>query len=86
MENVAARGDATFERHCADHGFFCTYYVGYRSCRARALKNGRCRMHGGKAGRKPTHRRYTRAAIAERRGTRAPIPQSVLFRADRVIE
>jgi hypothetical protein len=26
------------------------------------MKNGRCRMHGGKAGRKPTHGRYTKAA------------------------
>jgi len=36
-------------------------------CRSRAMKNGRCRMHGGKAGRKPTHGRYTKAAIAEQR-------------------
>jgi hypothetical protein len=31
------------------------------------MKNGRCRMHGGKAGRKPTDGRYTKAAIADRR-------------------
>jgi hypothetical protein len=31
------------------------------------MKNGRCRMHGGRAGRKPTHGRYTKEAI-ERRG------------------
>ena len=30
------------------------------------MANGRCRMHGGKAGRKPTHGRYTKAAIEER--------------------
>ena len=30
-----------------------------------------CRMHGGRAGRKPTHGRYTKAAIAERREVRA---------------
>jgi hypothetical protein len=36
-------------------------------CRSPAMKNGRCRMHGGKAGRKPTHGRYTKAAVAERR-------------------
>lgn len=40
-------------------------------CRGVAMKNGRCRMHGGKAGRKPTHGRYTRAAIADRRQIRA---------------
>jgi hypothetical protein len=28
-------------------------------------------MHGGKAGRKPTHGRYTKAAIADRREVRA---------------
>jgi hypothetical protein len=27
-------------------------------------------MHGGKAGRKPTHGRYTKAAVAERQGLR----------------
>ena len=30
-------------------------------------------MHGGKAGRKPTHGRYTKAAIAERRQVRSLI-------------
>jgi hypothetical protein len=30
-------------------------------------------MYGGKAGRKPTHGRHTRAAIAERREVRALI-------------
>ena len=35
-----------------------------------AMPNGRCRMHGGEAGRKPTHGRYTKAAIAERREVR----------------
>ncbi len=40
-------------------------------CRGPAMKNGRCRMHGGKAGRKPTHGRYTKAAVAERRKLRA---------------
>jgi hypothetical protein len=35
------------------------------------MTNGRCRMHGGKAGRKPTHGRYRRAAIADRREVRA---------------
>lgn len=39
-------------------------------CRSPAMRNGRCRMHGGKAGRKPTHGRHTRAAIAERREVR----------------
>jgi hypothetical protein len=37
------------------------------------MRNGRCRMHGGKAGRKPTHGRYTRAAIERRREVRAII-------------
>jgi hypothetical protein len=40
-------------------------------CRSPAMKNGRCRMHGGRAGRKPTHGRYSQAAIAERREVRA---------------
>ncbi len=40
-------------------------------CRSPAMTNGRCRMHGGKAGRKPTHGRYTKAAIQSRRDVRA---------------
>lgn len=39
-------------------------------CRGPAMKNGRCRMHGGKAGRKPTHGRYTKAAIQQQREIR----------------
>ena len=39
-------------------------------CRSPAMKNGRCRMHGGKAGRKPTHGRYTKAAIERQRELR----------------
>ncbi len=35
------------------------------------MKNGRCRMHGGKAGRKPTHGRYTKRAIEQRSKARA---------------
>jgi hypothetical protein len=35
------------------------------------MKNGRCRMHGGKAGRKPTHGRYAKASIAVRQEVRA---------------
>jgi hypothetical protein len=35
------------------------------------MKNGRCRMHGGKAGRKPTHGRYTKAALAARKQRRS---------------
>jgi hypothetical protein len=34
------------------------------------MPNGRCRVHGGKAGRKPTHGRYTNAAIESRREVR----------------
>jgi hypothetical protein len=41
-----------------------------RPCRSPAMKNGRCRMHGGKAGRKPTHGRYTKGAVEERRQLR----------------
>ena len=37
------------------------------------MKNGRCRMHGGKAGQKPTHGRYRKAAIERRREVRAII-------------
>ncbi len=40
-------------------------------CRSPAMKNGRCRMHGGKAGRKPTHGRYTREAVARQRQAKA---------------
>jgi hypothetical protein len=40
-------------------------------CRSPAMKNGRCRMHGGKgSGRKPTHGRYTKQAVEERREVR----------------
>ncbi len=39
-------------------------------CKGWAMANGRCRMHGGKAGRKPTHGRYTKAAIEQRQGVR----------------
>ena len=35
------------------------------------MNNGRCRMHGGKAGRKPTHGRYTRKARQMRREMQA---------------
>jgi hypothetical protein len=38
-----------------------------RPCRAPAMKNGRCRMHGGHAGRPAIHGRYTKAALASRR-------------------
>lgn len=40
-------------------------------CRGPAMKNGRCRLHGGKAGRKPTHGRYSKATITANRQTRA---------------
>jgi hypothetical protein len=46
-------------------------------CKNSSMPNGRCRMHGGNAGRKPTHGRYTKAAKAERREVR------VLLRAIR---
>lgn len=36
-------------------------------CRAPAMKNGRCYMHGGKSGRKPTHGMYTKEALAARK-------------------
>jgi len=44
-----------------------------QTCRSPAMKNGRCRMHGGRAGRKPTHGRYSKASIRERREIRALI-------------
>ena len=34
------------------------------------MPNGRCKMHGGKAGRKPIHGRYSKALIQERRRLR----------------
>ena len=42
-------------------------------CLGPAMRNGRCRMHGGKAGRKPTHARYTKAAIERRREVREEV-------------
>jgi len=40
-------------------------------CRGPALRGKqRCRMHGGNAGRKPTHGRYTKAAIERGREVR----------------
>jgi len=39
-------------------------------CKGWAMTNGRCRMHGGKAGRKPTHGRYTKATIQRQREVR----------------
>jgi hypothetical protein len=48
-----------------------------KSCQAPAMKNGRCRMHGGKSTGPPKgtqnalkHGRYTRTAIAERKRVR----------------
>jgi hypothetical protein len=35
------------------------------------MKNGRCRMHGGKARRKPLNGRYSLAAKAERGAARS---------------
>ncbi len=40
-------------------------------CRGPAMANGRCRMHGGKAGRKATHGRYSKAKVADRQKVRA---------------
>lgn len=40
-------------------------------CRQPAMKNGRCKMHGGKSGRPPIHGRYSKAAKEERRQARA---------------
>jgi hypothetical protein len=42
-------------------------------CRGPAMANGRCRMHGGRGGRPPTHGRYTQASLQERRDTRIMI-------------
>ena len=44
-----------------------------KPCRGMAMKNGRCRMHGGKAGRKPTGGPRSKAATAERRRLRAAL-------------
>ncbi len=45
-------------------------------CQAPAMSNGRCRMHGGKStGRPIIHGRYTKAAMDQRRETRALIRQ-----------
>ena len=35
-------------------------------CKNRRMANGRCRMHGGKAGRPPVHGRYAKATMAQR--------------------
>jgi hypothetical protein len=42
-------------------------------CKNASMKNGRCRMHGGRAGRKPIHGRYSKATIEQKRNTRALI-------------
>ena len=42
-----------------------------KPCGQPAMRGRRvCRMHGGKAGRKPTHGRYTRAAVEARQELR----------------
>ena len=51
----------TFGAYCRTTG---------KPCRGPAMKNGRCRMHGGRAGRPPTHGRYSKKAIAARREVR----------------
>jgi glucans biosynthesis protein len=41
-------------------------------CKAPAIRGKvRCRMHGGRAGRKPIHGRYSKAAVESRREVRA---------------
>ena len=53
-------------------------------CKGWAMQNGRCRMHGGKAGRKPTHGRYTKAEIQQRREIRELLrAMSTLLREQR---
>ena len=44
-----------------------------QACRSPAMQNGRCRMHGGRAGRPPKHGRYTKDAVNERRELRAAL-------------
>lgn len=47
-----------------------------KPCMAPAMKNGRCRMHGGKStGRPIVHGRYTKKAIQSRRETRELLRQ-----------
>lgn len=36
-------------------------------CKSPAMQNGRCRMHGGKAGRKPIHGHYSKQTLEQRR-------------------
>lgn len=47
---------------------------GGRPCLAWPVRgSSRCRMHGGKAGRKPLHGRYTKQALEERKAVSALI-------------
>jgi len=58
-------GNAMHKAHAAPR---CGAYARTtgKPCKSPAMKNGRCRMHGGKAGRKPTHGRYTKESIKQR--------------------
>ena len=60
-----ARAALAFHPHCGAHA-----RTTGAPCKGPAMANGRCRMHGGNAGRKPTHGRYTKQAIQERREMR----------------
>ena len=60
-----ARAALAIHPHCGAHA-----RTTGAPCKGPAMANGRCRMHGGKAGRKPTHGRYTKQAIQERREMR----------------
>lgn len=44
-------------------------------CKGWAMANGRCRMHGGNAGRPVTHGRYTKQAIQDRKEVRELIKE-----------
>ena len=75
-------GNAMHSAHAAQR---CGAYARTtrQPCQAPAMPNGRCRMHGGKAGRPPTHGYYTKAAKTDRkrirellRGLRAMIKEN----------
>ena len=69
MGQATKMGNAMQSAHAAPR---CGAYARTtgKPCAAPAMANKRCRMHGGKAGRKPTHGRYTNAAIQQRREVR----------------
>jgi hypothetical protein len=67
MDNPMHQARAALAQH-SRCGAYCRT-TGH-PCRNPSMKNGRCRMHGGRAGRKSIHGRYSKAGVSERREVR----------------